>query len=117
MQEGVSKEKMIRVTLRLPQELYDALCVMATRLCISRSELVRRLLAKHVEKRKSQSLNKVLFEDLMIGDGIVSILWKQGKIICLDSCEDNWVEIRWEDGTQSGWYHPHWDDRILYIGR
>ncbi len=111
-------EKKVRMILYLPRDLYEKLCIMATKLGISRSELVCRLLTNHLENDVvTKSFKDVPFEKLAVGDNVISIFGKNGKIAFLDPQDDNFVLIVWEDGRQSGWYHPDWDERILYVGR
>lgn len=111
-------EKKVRMILYLPQDLYEKLCAMATQLGISRNELVCRLLTKYLERDVvTKSLRDVPFESLVVGDKITSVFGKMGRVLLLDPEDDNFIVIEWEDGTQSGWYHPDWDERVLYIGR
>ncbi len=59
-------------------------------------------------------LNDIPLKDLRVGDKVVSVTGKNGVIMGLDPNNDNFVTIKWEDGNESGWYHPLFDDRVLY---
>ena len=63
-----------------------------------------------------QKLNDVPFDELRVGDRVISAFGKNGVIVLINPDDDNWVEIEWEDGGRSGWYHPQWGDGVLYIG-
>jgi len=64
-----------------------------------------------------RKLKDILFEDLMVGDIVISTLGKKGVITKIDTTDDDWIEIDWEDGNESGGYHPQWGENVLYVGR
>ncbi|MBI5421336.1 MAG: hypothetical protein HZA35_03465 [Parcubacteria group bacterium] len=66
---------------------------------------------------ETKRLNDVPFEDLRVGDKLISMLGKNGVITFLNPNDDDWVEILWENGKRSGGHHPGWGDLVLYVGR
>jgi len=65
----------------------------------------------------ARKLRDVPFEELRVGDMVISSLGKNGVITKIDITDDDWIEIDWEDGNESGGYHPQWGENVLYVGR
>lgn len=67
-------------------------------------------------------LSEIPFEEIQIGDKLISANRTKGKIINLipidnaSQKEDNEIVIDWENGNRSHCWH-FWCDKVIYLGR